>query len=378
MAVSKVDAANQIENQLPQANVANNVNFRNIIINGDMSIAQRSTSETGITGGGYKTLDRFRLGLSSAGTWTMSQATDVPSGQGFSKSLKLDCTTADASLSASDFLQIVQKFEGQNLQYLKKGTSNAEKLTCSFWVKSSKTGDFVCELFDEDNTRHIAKLVTINTADTWEKKILTFDADTSSGDTFDNDANNSLTLVFWLAAGSTYSSGTLQTTWSDNTNANRAAGVFNLADSTDNDFYITGVQLEAGDTASDFEFLPHDVNLQRCLRYFERYDSTINDDSGGVPQGIATVDNGNRAEINLFYTRKRASPTITGSSDVAIGTMANTVPTANSGPHSYVGTGLYGANLFYFVASGISTNSLSGINYVILTSGKYINIDAEL
>ena len=126
MALSKVDLANQVENQLPQSLVADNVNFRNIIINGDMSIAQRGTSTASINSTGYYTIDRMNTAETSLGVWTQSQSTDVPSGQGFVNSLKMDCTTADASPSANDFLSIRQKFEGQNLQYLKKGTSNAE------------------------------------------------------------------------------------------------------------------------------------------------------------------------------------------------------------------------------------------------------------
>jgi hypothetical protein len=128
--------------------------FRNIIINGDMSIAQRGTSQAsaGSSVGSYDTIDRF-LFAESFGTWTQSQSTDVPTGQGFATSLKLDCTTADASPSASDTLSIEQLIEGQNLQYLKKGTANAVSLTTSFWVKSNKTGTYIAELYDGDNTR---------------------------------------------------------------------------------------------------------------------------------------------------------------------------------------------------------------------------------
>ena len=107
---------------------------------------------------------------------------------------------------------------------------------------------------------------TISSADTWEKKTLTFPADTTG--TFDNDNARSLQLNFWLGAGTDFTSGTLATAWESRTSANRAVGQVNLADSTSNEWYITGVQLEVGTTASDFEFLPHDVNLQRCKRYF--------------------------------------------------------------------------------------------------------------
>jgi hypothetical protein len=232
---------------------------KNIIINGDMSIAQRSTSVASITTGGYYTLDRFNLGINSLGTWTQSQSTDVPTGQGFATSLKMDCTTADASPSASDYIFISQKFEGQNLQYLKKGTANALPLTASFWVKSTKTGTFILELYDDDNARSISKSYTVSVTNTWEYKTVTFAGDTTG--TITNDNGNGLELTFWLGAGTDYSSGTLNTTWGSVVNANRAVGQVNIADSTSNDWYITGVQLEAGTTASDFEFLPVDVNL---------------------------------------------------------------------------------------------------------------------
>jgi hypothetical protein len=242
--------------------------YRNIIINGDMSIAQRGTSETGISSGlAYHTVDRFATELGGLGTWTQTQSTDVPSGQGFSSSLKMDCTTADASPSVSDYAIIQQRVEGQNLQYLKHGTSNAESLTMSFWVKSNKTGTYIVELANRDRNTKISQAYTINSANTWEKKILTYEANTSN--TFNNDNGTSLDCYFWLGAGTNFTSGTLNTSWSTPLTANRAVGQVNLADSTSNDFYITGVQLEAGTTASDFEFLPHDVNLERCQRYFQ-------------------------------------------------------------------------------------------------------------
>ena len=264
MALSKIDTTNMIED-VPQSKIDNNINFRNILINGGMDVAQRGTSASSITSSGYNTCDRWKADITSQGTWTQSQSTDVPSGQGFAKSLKMDCTTADASPASSDRVMIRQFVEGQNLQYLKKGTSSAESLTCSFWVKSNKTGTYILEIFDLDNNRHINKSYTIDSASTWEKKIITFDGDTTGA--FDNDNAVSLQLGFWLGGGSTYTSGTLATSWQSFDNADRAVGQVNLADSTSNEWYITGVQLEAGTTASDFEFLPRDISLQRCHRY---------------------------------------------------------------------------------------------------------------
>ena len=272
------------------------VNFRNLIINGDMSIAQRGTSSTGITGDGYFTVDRFKNEMSSAGTWTQSQSTDVPSGQGFANSVKYDCTTANASLSAGTYGFITQRFEGQNLQMLKFGTSSAETLTLSFWVKSNKTGTYIAEIITFATT----KSQTISSADTWEKKTLTFTGDTATA--IANSNARSLNLVFWLVAGTNNTSGTLNTSFNTTVQANRAVGQVNLADSTSNEWYITGVQLEVGTSASDFEFVPFDVNLLRCQRYFEICE-------GGKQFYNATS---HQPRVNVdFKVNKRAVPSLT-------------------------------------------------------------------
>ena len=242
----------------------NQPNFRNIIINGDMSQAQRGTSVSSLTGTDA-TCDRWRFAATSAGTWTISQSTTVPTGEGFATSFKADCTTANGSLSAGSILRFSQFIEGQNLQYLKKGTSSAESLTISFHVRSAKTGTYIVNIKDRDNTRSFSQSYTISSADTWEKKTITFDGDTTGA--FGNDNDWSLEVHFYLVAGTTYTSGTLATAWESSTSANLAVGQVNLADSTSNDWYVTGIQLEAGSVASDFEFLPHDVNEERCLRY---------------------------------------------------------------------------------------------------------------
>jgi hypothetical protein len=266
MALTTLPTAALADGAVTTEKLVANVNFRNIIINGDMSIAQRSTSVASISTVGYYTIDRFKLTDASSGTWTQSQSTDVPTGQGFATSLKMDCTTADASPGSGDSLVLQQLIEGQNLQYLKKGTSSAESTTLSFWVKSNKTGTYICELRDIDNNRTISQSYTISSANTWEKKTITFAGDTTGA--LGNDNAESLRCNFYLNAGSDYTSGTLQTSWGGRTNANRAVGQVNLADSTANEWYITGVQLEVGTSASDFEFLPYDVNLQRCYRYY--------------------------------------------------------------------------------------------------------------
>jgi len=271
MAIDKITTASITDANITTAKLAYNANqFRNIIINGDMSQAQRATSVTGIGNGnaGYHTCDRWKLheGGATAAEFTQSQSTDVPTGQGFATSFKMDCTTADTSLAADEIMNIYQRFEGQNLQYLKKGTSSAESLTLSFWVKATKTGTYVTNLYDNDNNRAINKTYTISSSDTWEKKTITFAGDTSG--VLGNDNASSLEVYFQLFAGSNYTSGSLQTSWGSYNATQWATGQVNVADSTSNNWLITGVQLEAGTTASDFEFLPVDVNLGRCQRYY--------------------------------------------------------------------------------------------------------------
>jgi hypothetical protein len=301
--------------KIPAAGFSDAVNFRNIIINGDMSISQRETSRNSLTSSGYHTIDRYISVIDGAGTWTQAQSTTVPTGQGFATSLKMDCTTADGSLAATDMLVVQQRIEGQNLQYLKKGTSSAESLTASFWVRSNKTGTYICELRDKDNNRYISKSYTISSADTWEKKTLTYAGDTSG--VLGNDNGASLYLTFWLAAGSNFSSGTLGTSW-HTTGANRAVGQVNLADSTSNEWYITGIQLEAGTSASEFEFLPVDVNLNRCLRYYQKSYSLGVFPGTNTTNGLHTTD-GSAGGLTTGYlygdidfkVAMRAAPTVT-------------------------------------------------------------------
>ena len=316
MAIDKITTPAIADDAVTNAKVSYNNNpFRNIIINGDMILAQRATSASSITSSGYHTVDRWRPTISSAGTWTISQSTDVPTGQGFGYSQKFDCTTADASLSAGDYVVLQQRIEGQNLQYLKKGTSSAESTTLSFWVYATKTGTNIVELYDNDNTRQISQSYTISSTNTWEKKEITFAGDTTGA--FGNDNARSLDVRWWLGAGSNYTSGTLSTTWTSSTNANRAVGQVNHADSTSNNFYITGVQLEAGTSASDFEFLPKDVNTTRCQRYYQKsYDLETAPgtatDSGAGWNGSSGDTAGNAAFLPPFKTTMRAAPTVTG------------------------------------------------------------------
>ena len=322
--------------------------YRNLIINGDMQIAQRGTSVSGITTSGYNTVDRWTSRINNTGTWTETQDTSVPSGQGFSNSFKLQCTTANASLSATSSMTLQYRFEGQHLQHLKKGTSNAESVTLSFWVKSNKTGTYVANLYDLDNTRTISKSYTIDTADTWEKKTLTYEGDTTG--TLDNNNARSMDINMWLAAGSDYTSGTLGTSWHNPTLADRAVGQVNLADSTSNYINITGIQLEVGEGASDFEFLPYDVQLARCQRYFFQPPSAYTDVTG------FNYASGAYSAV-FFPTTMRATPSITnlggttwyqGGSAYTFTYINASSTTAHTRLHGSVSGGLNGgAGTFY-------------------------------
>ncbi len=236
---------------------------RNKVINGAMQVAQRSTSVASITSGNYYVCDRWKLGYGTAGTWTLSQSTTTPND--FGNSIKFDCTSANTSLSAGSNLQLIQYFEGQDLQDIQKGTSSAREITVSFYVKTNKTGTYIVELNDHDNSnRHCSKSYTVSDTN-WNRYTLTFPADTTG--TLDNDNAKSFEVGFWLAAGSTYTSGSLQTSWGALSQSTRAVGQVNLADSTSNEWYLTGVQLEVGSQATAFEHRSFGEELALCQRY---------------------------------------------------------------------------------------------------------------
>ena len=240
---------------------------RNLIINGAMQVAQRGTSSTFSNGNaGYKVADRWLIG--EAGTesfvFDISQSTDAP--DGFAYSYKLDCTTADASLSAATQASLEQRIEAQDLQRLNYGTSSAKSLTLSFYVKSSKTGTYIAWFYQDDVLRSISAAYTINSANTWEKKTITIAGDTNGQ--IDNDNNSGFRVRFTLFAGTDFTSGTLQTSWGSSANdADRYVGQVNLADSTSNSWQITGVQLEVGE-ATPFEHRSYGEELALCQRYY--------------------------------------------------------------------------------------------------------------
>ena len=358
------DGSGGFTNSLPAGKTSS---FRNLIINGDMSIAQRGTSSSGVTGGGYTSVDRMVM-FQGIGTFTFSQSTTVPTGQGFAKSFKADCTTAEASPGSADVLIFAQKIEGQNLQMIKKGTSNAEQLTASFWVRSNKTGTYTLEIKDLDNTRNVSQTYTINSADTWEKKVVTFPADTTGA--FDNDNGASFQIHFWLGAGSDYTSGTLSTSWASQTNANRvSSSQVNIGDSTSNEWYITGVQLEIGTTASDFEFLPYDVNLKRCMRYY--FNHYTPDDNGLYGLFTAHTTSAGRMPYR-FIVPMRDAPTVSSSAASGFTWLGNNT----SGNPSAIGSESLNK---YSCTVNITGSFTQGYSYWLAGSTTtQLNFDAEL
>ena len=280
---------------------------RNYIYNGDTSICQRATSVSGVGDGdtGYHVQDRwgFVEAGSPATVVTMSRATEVPNG--FQYSLKLDCTTASGTVGSDDLVLLQQIFEGQDLYAWKKGTADALPVTLSFWVNATKTGTYIVNLFDNDNTRVCSKSYTVSSSDTWEYKTITFPADTTG--VFDRNNGASLYVYFVLVAGSDYTSGTLQETWAANDNTNRFVGQVDAFDNTSNNFHITGIQLELGETASLFQNETYGENLARCQRYFYKGEDLVygthHYGSGDGGAGYAVV---------WFPVTMRADPTVTG------------------------------------------------------------------
>jgi len=295
------------------------INFRNLIINGDMSIAQRSTSVTGSTSSGYLTVDRWNFARVGGATFSHSQTTDVPTGQGFANSYKIESTTGDGAMGASELNSLAHYFEAQNLNSLKWGTGSAESVTLSFWVKATVTGTYIVEFYNNDNSGdQLSASYTINSANTWEKKTITVVGYTSGA--FGNDNNTGMQINWWLGAGSDFQSGSLTGTWRTYADGNRAVGQVNTFENNNNTFYLTGVQLEVGTSASDFEFLPFDVNLQRCQRYFEQsfaYGTPTGTATGtGATRVPGTTDGSSNMTFNqTFRTVKRATPTITAYQD---------------------------------------------------------------
>ena len=344
---------------------------RNMVINGAMQVAQRATTSgtggVGSANGVYVTLDRYEIFAgSTAGRATMTQTSDGPSG--FANCLKLECTTADTSIAADENFGFTQKLEGQDLQQIKKGTSDAEKITLSFYVKGNASATYQVELKDQDNTRVNSQTFAVTTS--WNRVILTFNADTTGA--FDDDNAASLTIFFWLHAGATYNGGTFTSnTWASQTNANRIdSNNTSFFDSTDRTFFITGLQMEVGSQATPFEHRSFGEELNLAYRYYYRWDA--NDDYGNLTMGVTQSATTCRGTYNLPNTM-RASPAMTSNGtfrvyDVSASRTVSGITFVRSSDH----------HLFIqFAGSSYTTNRMSemGANN---DSDAYIEFNAEL
>ena len=277
---------------------------KNLFMNSQMQVAQRGTSAVAAGAGTYPSIDRIKCYESTDGAFTLEQSTTVPSGQGFSNSAKFVVTTADTSLAAGQYAQATQVIEAQNLQHLNYGTSGAKTLTLSFWCRSSKTGTYCITIVKEDSTAtQYVKEFSISSADTWEKKTITIEPDSNITAAAGAIANNNGAglYVYWnFAQGSTYT-GATDDTWSTNTNHFATTNQVNWMDSTSNDFYLTGIQLEIGDVATAFEHEDFGTTLRKCKRYYELLDTSI------YPLDYGSSD----VLSNFTWTeQKRATPTL--------------------------------------------------------------------
>jgi len=334
---------------------------RNMIINGAMTVAQRATSATGASG--YIAVDRFRCtgGADAVDqlSLTHAQVTDAPTG--FADSYKITVSTPETTLAADEMIRIEHRMEGQNLQHLKKGTSSAEAVTLSFWIKGSETGTYVVNLHDTDNTRTIAASYTINAANTWEYKTITFAGDTTGA--LDNDNAQSLSVYWYLGAGTNWTSGTLGTSWSAFTKANAAVGHTEILTTSGATWQITGVQLEIGETATPFEHRSYGDELARCQRYYhqtdlsgyQRYDSS------------AYADTTSRVYTTPSLPQTmRATPTISQSGLTVDGAAVTSV------------AGAAGNQKMSFVLNHDSSRTANESYQVYPTGTASVKFDAEL
>ena len=297
MALSKIDVANMLTGATPVANGGTGltsgfvngkdprVNAKPIIINGDMAVAQRGTSEASVTTTSYNTCDRMQLVCNTMGTHTITQEA-LTSGAayeaGFHNAWRLDVTTADSSPASGDVLYPRYKIESQDLSMFKKGTSGAEAFTLAFWVKSNKTGNAQVNFYDIDNTRLCSGTYSISSANTWEHKVINIAADTTGAWADDN--GEGLRIEWRLDSGSDSTSGATPTAWEAHNAADRdVAGQLQIARSTDNDWAITGIQLEVGTyTSSTLPAFQHESfgdNLARCQRYYTQVTRGVADTS---------------------------------------------------------------------------------------------------
>ena len=355
-----------------------NLGRRNLIINGAMQVAQRGTSATGIgTAIGYNTVDRWRFADANnpPSRFTQTQSTDAPDGFGYSH--KFEVTTNDSSVDADEMQFTDQFIEAQNLQLLKYGTSGAESITLSFYVKSSVASTMGVRINHEDGGGNYGASYTINSVNTWERKTITVPGNTATA--INNDNGKGLRVGFALSAGSD-NTGSNSTAWGNGNTFGAHTNTFVGTSSAT--WQITGVQLEVGDSASKFEHLSFAEEFNHCLRYFEKLE---NETTAGVQQlgtGHCNLGGGiwygNNQVIGGFDYKvtKRVTPTIACDDNQGIKCYTgNASRTCND------------SNMFDIITVSSCRLNLGNFNsngtqgygtWVLLENTHFITIDSEL
>ena len=356
---------------------------RNLIINGDMQVAQRSTSVS-VTGSAftYETIDRIKIGRTGTDQLvvTASQATDAP--DGFTYSHKLDVTTAESVIDAGEYYRGVQYYiEGQDLAGLAYGTNSAKHITISFWVKSSKTGTYAVGIFhDESTDRTYPASYSVDESGVWEYKSIVIEGDTASAITADNTGR--LAIIWYLMAGSTYTGGSL-TGWGNYSAAGDLAKDHNVAwgTSTDDYWQITGIQMELGKVATPFEHRSYGEELALCQRYFEKIEYDTSTDSGGGAAAETLIANGfaytttrslNHIKFNVI---KRSQPTVTIVGGVAKMEVLDTTGGWITTTAFTARANIHGTRLDLTHPSSLTAGRALEVR---ILSGGYLNIDAEI
>ena len=359
--------------QVPFAGISNPVNFRNRIINGDMQIDQRNNGSA-VTVNSYATffsVDRFKfIGQDTDGVFTAQRSSTAPTG--FVNSLLITVTTADSSLTSSQEYTVRQDIEGYNIADLGFGTANAKTVTLSFWVRSSVTGAFGGSFLNNGGSRTNPFSYTISSANTWEYKTITVTGDTTG--TWNTTTSTGLSVMWSLGVG-TGLKGTAGT-WSGST-FYAPTGSVNLISTSGATLYITGVQLEAGEQASGFEFMPIDVDLARCQRYFQKsYDLTTvpatSTDVGKVEIGLASVGSGDVIITVPYKVSMRATPTAT------LYSSAGSSGSWNFDRNGSITTGTITAYTSRMGQNFLVAYLQCGSGYVVCTINGHYTVSAEL
>jgi hypothetical protein len=325
---------------------SNNVTFRNKIINGAMQIAQRGTSGFSETGASQYTLDRWQVAGASPGVFSIAQSTTAPTG--YINSLLITVTTADASLSGASY-QLQQKVEGLNITDLDWGLSTAKPVTLSFWVRSSLTGNFGGVLTNNNYDWTYPYSYTISSANTWTQISVTIAGPTSG--TWLTTNGTGIQLVFGLGAqvARTATAGVFA-----NTVARQPTSSVNLIATNGATLYITGVQLEAGTTASPFEYRQYGTELALCQRYYRQ-----------VGVGIGAASSGASLSFNVDHLSMRTTPSYTATANLQVTDWYASNPASSSKTISInANTADYG---------NIGNNNFSG-----LTVGRVFGIQPQI